>query len=88
MIEIFGTRIYGTAIGFSLVFIPIGIIVSNQIYGSFADAEAARQGSSSDCMGSGCFETSFRIFSGMQLGSILFSVILYILMVNKKSDLS
>lgn len=82
--DLFGTKYYGTACGFVLGGVPIGILSSNEIYGYFLDKQTAQQyseiassNSSNDCYGSACFSKYFAVAVGIQFVALSLSIALY-----------
>uniref|UniRef100_A0A803P080 Nodulin-like domain-containing protein n=1 Tax=Cannabis sativa TaxID=3483 RepID=A0A803P080_CANSA len=71
--ELFGLRHFGVIYSFMLLGNPIGaVLFSAMLAGSVYDAEAAKQGGGSTCLGPNCFRFTFQILAGVcGLGTIL-----------------
>ncbi|KAI9336866.1 major facilitator superfamily domain-containing protein [Zopfochytrium polystomum] len=63
--EYFGMAYYGTACGFVMGSVPLGILLSNTIFGQLLDKN--QQPNEPQCWGVRCFSDSFLIFSAIQL---------------------
>ena len=62
--------------------VPIGIVLSNLVYGNLYDQQAKNQGSSNGtCYGGECFQLAFFISSAIQFIPLALSVWLYLLRV-------
>ncbi|KAJ3416310.1 hypothetical protein HDV05_002250 [Chytridiales sp. JEL 0842] len=70
--DFFGMKHYGTAMGFVLLLNPLGILLSNLIFGGMFDSKKA-----GGCVGEECFQGSFAVFAGLQCLSIGLSVGLF-----------
>ena len=57
--------------------VPIGIIISNQVFGIFYDQEAAMHGVNGVCYGQVCFRTSFTVSCGLQAMALVLSILLF-----------
>ena len=69
-----------------MVACPIGILMSNIIFGRFLDTEILSQNSlDGNCYGSICYSKSYTIFSGIQVVSILASVGVYIIRMRERT---
>ncbi|KAJ3112304.1 hypothetical protein HDU96_004714 [Phlyctochytrium bullatum] len=62
--DYFGSRYYGTACGFVFAAVPLGILLSNQLYGVFYDKATDYTG---QCHQSACYTKSFSIFVGLHM---------------------
>jgi hypothetical protein len=83
--EYFGMRYYGTACGFLMGLVPLGILLSNTIFGQLYDAVVAKSGGGTQCHESLCFSTSFIIFSFIQMIPCTTAVILLLLREKTRS---
>ncbi|KAJ3098892.1 hypothetical protein HDU97_003667 [Phlyctochytrium planicorne] len=70
--DFFGLKYYGSACALVMVGIPIGIVVSNVIFGSLFDAALA-----SECVGSSCYRLSFVVFLAIQIVPVVLSAVLF-----------
>ncbi|ORY43735.1 MFS general substrate transporter [Rhizoclosmatium globosum] len=73
---------YGTACGFVMAGVPIGIIVSNMVFGKLYDAQSA---GASICYGSGCYSTSYIALSAVECIAVVSSLFLVILREREKT---
>ncbi|KAJ3028437.1 UNVERIFIED_CONTAM: hypothetical protein HDU68_001663 [Siphonaria sp. JEL0065] len=73
--EFFGLKFYGTASGFVMFLIPVGIFVSQILYGNLYDKQS-EGGAGLECVGVLCFQTSFLVFLGFQCVCVAFSGLL------------
>ncbi|KAI8830676.1 major facilitator superfamily domain-containing protein [Chytriomyces cf. hyalinus JEL632] len=72
--DFFGMQFYGTACGFVMAGVPIGIISSNLIFGVFYDKQT--EAGASTCYGSSCYSTSFQILLFIQCIALVCSAAL------------
>ncbi|KAI9209434.1 major facilitator superfamily domain-containing protein [Polychytrium aggregatum] len=70
--DFFGFKSYGTASAFTLIGCPVGIFLSNMLFGYFND-RATQQ----NCSGSACYQSAFIVFVGLQAVTVLLSCALY-----------
>lgn len=86
--SLFGTKYYGTASSFVLLGVPIGIFVSNTIFGRLYDMQLAIQSSNGGptdfCYGTNCFRVAFISTSAIQSLSLLTAMILYYIVQPKR----
>ncbi|KAJ3267839.1 hypothetical protein HDU76_011582, partial [Blyttiomyces sp. JEL0837] len=78
--DFFGVQFYGTACGFVLAAVPIGILATNAVFGILYDQESSKQtflpvtdpslSTLSDCRGNGCYSKAFAVFSVLQMISV------------------
>lgn len=83
--DYFGMRYYGTACGFLMGAVPIGLLLSNTIFGILYDKALAATGGGTQCYSQSCFSTSFVIFSFIQLVPCVNSVLLLVLRTREKT---
>ena len=78
--DFFGKKYYGTACSFLLSPVPIGILLSNWVFGYFYDAalkvQANGGGSTSTCYGTDCFVNSFITILGIQMFPMILSFLI------------
>ncbi|KAJ3110184.1 hypothetical protein HDU96_006851 [Phlyctochytrium bullatum] len=70
--DFFGLKYYGSACALVMVGIPVGIVVSNVIFGAMFDT-AVSQG----CSGSGCYRNAFIVFLAIQIVPVILSAFLF-----------
>ncbi|EGF77091.1 hypothetical protein BATDEDRAFT_91916 [Batrachochytrium dendrobatidis JAM81] len=81
--DLFGTAFYGTACGFVMMAVPVGVIVSNLVFGNMYDAALQAQPKlpngdlSITCYGSQCFTGSFGIALILQAIPVILAVVMY-----------
>jgi hypothetical protein len=76
--DFFGTKYYGTASGFIMSAVPVGIVFSNQIFGAFYDMEALEQDSKDGlCYGKACYQSAFVVSTVLQLIAFILSIVLF-----------
>ncbi|ORY43738.1 MFS general substrate transporter [Rhizoclosmatium globosum] len=61
--DYFGTKFYGTACGFVMAAVPLGVLLSNQVFGLFYDKKADSAG---NCYSSECYSKAFGVLSGIE----------------------
>ncbi|KAJ3234461.1 hypothetical protein HDU81_001417 [Chytriomyces hyalinus] len=66
--DFFGMQAYGTACAFVMAGVPIGIFISNVVFGRFYDSEAV---AASKCYNSACYSKAYIVFSVLQGIAIL-----------------
>ena len=78
--DLFGTKYYGTACAFVMTAVPVGILVSNIIFGTFYDQAMQQQSNTSSiyCYGKSCFEKAFQTALGLQMVPIMLSIALFV----------
>lgn len=71
--ELFGLKHFGVIYNFMLLGNPIGAILFSALLAGYVyDAEAAKQGGGSTCLGPDCFRFTFQVLAGVSgLGTIL-----------------
>ncbi|PON51660.1 Major facilitator [Parasponia andersonii] len=71
--ELFGLKHFGVIYSFMLLGNPIGAILFSALLAGYVyDAEAAKQGGASTCLGPECFRLTFQVLAGVcGLGTIL-----------------
>ena len=76
--DFFGTKYYGTACGFIMTAVPIGIVFSNQIFGAFYDMQAIEQNSKDGlCYGKACYQSAFVVSTVLQLIAFITAIVLF-----------
>ncbi|KAL2915709.1 hypothetical protein HK105_204655 [Polyrhizophydium stewartii] len=78
--DLFGSAYYGTACAFELMGVPLGIMVSNLVFGYLYDAALRAQPAGGDaaiCYGSACFAPAFVVGFAIQLVPLCVSVALF-----------
>lgn len=76
--DFFGTKYYGTASGFIMTAVPIGIVFSNQIFGAFYDMQAIEQNSKDGlCYGKACYQSAFVVSTVLQLIAFIMAIVLF-----------
>ncbi|KAJ3298019.1 hypothetical protein HDU79_000870 [Rhizoclosmatium sp. JEL0117] len=82
--DFFGLQFFGTAVGFAMTGVPIGILVCNSVFGALNDQQMRAQGSASACYGTACYQKSFQIFTGIQVVAVATSLGLLILRLRQR----
>ncbi|KAJ3219785.1 hypothetical protein HDU67_009597 [Dinochytrium kinnereticum] len=71
--DFFGLKHYGSACALVMVGIPIGIVVSNVIFGSMFDTAV-----SSGCTGTECYRSAFVVFLAIQILPVISAAVLFL----------
>ncbi|KAJ3069913.1 hypothetical protein HDU98_007040 [Podochytrium sp. JEL0797] len=74
--------IQGTAVGFAMTGVPIGILACNAIFGYIYDTNLSQ--GTLVCYGSACFQESFQIFTGIQVVAVITSLLLLVLRLKQR----
>ncbi|KAJ2990860.1 hypothetical protein HDV02_004121, partial [Globomyces sp. JEL0801] len=86
--SISGPKYYGTACSFSLMGVPLLIVVMNLVFGTIYDMQLANQNQSGPksnyCYGIHCFSTTFHVSTAFQLISVCLSCALYYIRKRKQ----
>ncbi|KAH6592094.1 hypothetical protein BASA82_001237 [Batrachochytrium salamandrivorans] len=88
--DLFGTAFYGTACGLVMMGVPIGILVSNLVFGVLYDAALESQPKDPngiallECYGSSCFSRSFMIAFAIQAIPVIVSVMMFLLRTQER----
>ncbi|KAI9342038.1 major facilitator superfamily domain-containing protein [Obelidium mucronatum] len=87
--DFFGLQFFGTAVGFAMTGVPIGILLCNSIFGILYDKQLATQNataitSSITCYGSICYQQSFQVFTGIQTIAVVTSLLLLLLRLKQR----
>ncbi|KAI8843396.1 major facilitator superfamily domain-containing protein [Chytriomyces cf. hyalinus JEL632] len=83
--DFFGMHAYGTACAFVMAGVPVGIFISNVVFGRFYDSEAV---AASKCFNNACYSKAYIVFSALQGIAILAagSVVVLRLRVRKSAS--
>lgn len=75
--ELFGLKNFGVIYNFMMIGNPLGALLFSSFFaGLVYDTEAAKQGSSSTCLGPDCFRLTFLVLSGIcGLGTLLSTIL-------------
>ncbi|KAI8811451.1 major facilitator superfamily domain-containing protein [Cladochytrium replicatum] len=89
--DFFGAKWYGTACGYVMAAVPVGILASNAVYGMFFDSESTRQmemgiadGDVVRCVGSVCYRKAFVVSLAIQILPVLLAAAIFVLRTIKK----
>ncbi|KAI9327784.1 major facilitator superfamily domain-containing protein [Obelidium mucronatum] len=74
--DFFGTHFYGTACGFVMAGVPIGIVTSNLVFGSLYDSQS---NGATICYGEACYSKAYAAFSGIECIALICSFLLFLL---------
>ncbi|KAJ3200689.1 spindle assembly checkpoint kinase, partial [Entophlyctis luteolus] len=78
----------GSAVGFAMTGVPVGILVCNAVFGMLYDEQVANQTGSTAgaavCYGSVCFQEAFAIFTGIHMVAVLTSLLLLVLRLGQR----
>jgi hypothetical protein len=75
--DFFGMKYYGTACGFVMTGVPIGILASNQIFGMFYDQQLELFGVKGVCYGKTCFQNAFIVAAAVQAIALILSIFMF-----------
>ncbi|ORY38799.1 MFS general substrate transporter [Rhizoclosmatium globosum] len=82
--DFFGLHFFGTAVGFAMTGVPVGILICNSVFGVLNDQQMRTQGSAIACYGAACYQKSFQIFTGIQVVAVATSLGLLILRLRQR----